>query len=57
MKSMQLEGGIGVTFLHIIGIFFIKLDTYKAYAEVGQENKQFTKLKFQSCLKVQIRNL
>jgi hypothetical protein len=31
------------------------MESGKAYAEVGEANKQFTKLKFQSCLKVQIR--
>jgi hypothetical protein len=29
----------------------------KAHAEVGEANKQFTKLNFYSCLKVQIRIL
>jgi hypothetical protein len=33
---------------------FFKLDLHKAYVEVGEKNKQFTKLKFLSCPKVQI---
>jgi hypothetical protein len=37
-------------------IWFWKLDAHKANAEVGEENDQFTKLKFSSCLKVQIRS-
>ncbi len=38
------------------GFRFWKLDVHKANAEVGEENDQFTKLKFSSCLKVQIRS-
>jgi hypothetical protein len=38
-------------------LIFLKLDANKTYAEVGEENKQFTKLKFLSCLKYRIRSL
>jgi hypothetical protein len=31
------------------------MESGKAYAEFGEAIKQFTKFKFQSCLKVQIR--
>jgi hypothetical protein len=33
------------------------MELEKANEEVGEENKQFTKSKFSSCLKVQIRSL
>ncbi len=36
---------------------FWKLDAHKENAEVGEENDQFTKLKFSSWLKVQIRSI
>jgi hypothetical protein len=35
---------------------FLKLDAHIANLAVGEENDQFTKLKFSSCLKVQIRS-
>ncbi len=34
-----------------------QIESGKAYTEFGYANKQFTKLKFYSCLKVQVRIL
>jgi hypothetical protein len=52
MKSKQLELETHICFHKEFR--FETLDKHKANAAVGEENELFTKIKFSSCLKVQI---
>jgi hypothetical protein len=54
IKNSQLEVGNSHTLFP--KILFLEFDLQKADAEVGEENRQFTKIKFYFFSKLQIRS-